>query len=60
MIIYEILYTWCLRYSIWSAWHLDIRIATCFYKINDIKNYYSSNFEFDINLSSKIADSHVL
>ena len=29
MIIYEVLYTWCLRYNIWSAWFLDIRISTC-------------------------------
>ena len=34
LIIYKVLYTWCLRYSIWSAWHLDIRIAI--YKINGI------------------------
>ena len=26
MIIYEVLYTWCLRYSICSAWFLDIRL----------------------------------
>ena len=30
MIIYEILYTWCLRYNICSAGFLDIRISTCF------------------------------
>ena len=30
MIIYEILYTWCLRYNICSTWFLDIRISTCF------------------------------
>ena len=29
MIIYEVLYTWCLRYNICSAWFLDIRISTC-------------------------------
>ena len=31
MIIYEVLYTWCLRYNICSAWLLDIRISTCFW-----------------------------
>ena len=30
MIIYEVLYTWCLRYNICSAWFLDIRVSTCF------------------------------
>ena len=25
MIIYEVLYTWCLRYNICSAWFLDIK-----------------------------------
>ena len=30
MIIYEALYTWCLRYNICSAWFLDIRISICF------------------------------
>ena len=29
-IIYEDLYTWCLRYNIWSAWFLDTRISTCY------------------------------
>ena len=31
MIIYEVLYAWCLRYNICSAWFLDIRISTCIY-----------------------------
>ena len=31
MIIYEVLYAWCLRYNICSAWFLDIRISSCFY-----------------------------
>ena len=31
MIIYEVLYTCCLRYNICSAWFLDIRISTCSY-----------------------------
>ena len=30
MIIYEILYKWCLRHNIYSAWFSDIRISTCF------------------------------
>ena len=30
MIIYEVLYIWCLRYNISSAWILDIRTSTCF------------------------------
>ena len=30
VIIYEVLYTCCLRYNICSAWFLDIRISTCF------------------------------
>ena len=29
MIIYEVLYTQCLRYNIFSTWFLDIRISTC-------------------------------
>ena len=29
MIIYEVLYTRCLRYKICSTWFLDIRISTC-------------------------------
>ena len=29
MIIYEVLYTQCLRYNFCSAWFLDIRISTC-------------------------------
>ena len=29
MIIYEVLYTWYLRYNICSSWFLDIRISTC-------------------------------
>ena len=29
LIIYEVLYTRCLRYNICSAWFLDIRISTC-------------------------------
>ena len=33
MIIYEVLYTWCLRYNICSAWFLDIRTSTCFAKM---------------------------
>ena len=28
MIIYEVLYAWCLRYNICSAWFLDIEIST--------------------------------
>ena len=28
-IFYEVLYTWCLRYNIYSSWFLDIRISTC-------------------------------
>ena len=27
---YEVLYTRCLRYNIFSAWFLDIRISTCY------------------------------
>ena len=30
MIIYEVLYTWCLRYNIYSTRFLDIRILSCF------------------------------
>ena len=30
MIIYKILYTWCLRYNICSAWFLCKRISTCY------------------------------
>ena len=30
IIIYEALYTWCLRHSICSAWFLYIRISTCY------------------------------
>ena len=30
MIIYEVLYTWCLRYNICSAWLLDVKISTCY------------------------------
>ena len=30
VIIYEISYTWCLRYIICSAWFLDIKISTCY------------------------------
>ena len=26
----EVLYIWCLRYNICSAWFLDIRISTCY------------------------------
>ena len=29
MIIYEGVYTWCLRNSIWSTWFLDKGISTC-------------------------------
>ena len=29
---YVVLYTQCLRYNICSAWFLDIRISTCFYR----------------------------
>ena len=29
MVIYEALYTWCLRYNICSTWFLDIKISTC-------------------------------
>ena len=29
MIFYEVLYTWCFRYNIYSSWFLDIRISTC-------------------------------
>ena len=29
IIIYDVLYTQCLRYNICSAWFLDIRIPTC-------------------------------
>ena len=28
-LIDEVLYAWCLRYNICSAWILDIRISTC-------------------------------
>ena len=28
-IIYEVLYMWCLRYNICSAWFLDVGISTC-------------------------------
>ena len=28
MIIYEVLYTWCLRRNVCSAWFLDIKIST--------------------------------
>ena len=32
MIIYEVLYTWCSRHNICSAWFLDTRlISTCFH-----------------------------
>ena len=31
MIIYEVLYPWCLRYNICSTWFLDIRLSTCVY-----------------------------
>ena len=44
MIIYEVLYTWCLRYNIWSAWSLDIRLSTCFqsgmYRIASYSYFY--------------------
>ena len=30
-LIHEVLYAWCLRYNICSAWFLDIRISTCDY-----------------------------
>ena len=30
LMIYEVLYTRCLRYNICSAWFLDIRISTCY------------------------------
>ena len=30
MIIHGVLYAWCLRYNICSAWFLDIRISTCY------------------------------
>ena len=28
-IIHEVLYAWCLRYNICSAWFLDSRISNC-------------------------------
>ena len=34
MIIYEVLYTCCLRHNICSTWFLDIRISTCFMVIH--------------------------
>ena len=30
LIIYEVFYTWCLRYNIRIAWFLDIRISPCY------------------------------
>ena len=33
IIIYEVLYAWCLRYNIYCIWFLDIRISTCFISI---------------------------
>ena len=30
MIVYEVLYTRCLRYNFGSTWFLDIRISTCY------------------------------
>ena len=38
MIIYEVLYAWCLRYNTWNAWFLDIRISTCFFFIHILVN----------------------
>ena len=31
ILIYEVLYTRCLRYNTCCAWFLDIRISTCFF-----------------------------
>ena len=42
MIIYKVLYTWCLKYNIYSAWFLDIRISTYYNSI--FKDYLSIKF----------------
>ena len=50
MIIYEILYTQCLRYNICSAWFLDIRISTCY------QYYYYHTSTSDLQLSTAISN----
>ena len=42
MVIYEVLYlyTWCLRYTICSAWFLDIRISTCYSNDQSLLCYF--------------------
>ena len=39
MIIYEVLYTRCLRYNIWYAWFLDIRISICYCLKTKLMNF---------------------
>ena len=43
MIIYEVLYTWCIRHNICSPWFLDIRISTCIHLLHP---YYSFAFRY--------------
>ena len=46
MVIYKVLYAWCLRYNICSTWFLDIRISTC------SKLLSTSHFEYLLSVST--------
>ena len=61
MIIYEVLYTWCLRYNICSAWFLGIRILTCCGLISRLTTKNPENFIRLKNIykhSSLISEKH--
>ena len=46
MVIYKVLYAWCLRYNNCSTWFLDIRISTC------SKLLSTSHFEYLLSVST--------
>ena len=61
MTIYEVLHTWCLRYNIYSAWFLDIRISTYFWRsefrllFNQEAKYHYQNCLCDKDILLKTA-----
>ena len=47
-IIYDVLYTQCLRHNICSAWFIDIRISTCCSSDQSLLLFNSKNFALNV------------
>ena len=56
-LIHEDLYAWCLRYNIYSAWFLDIRISTCLI-YHDVRMYDTTLKKLHVHLHLENVTPH--